>query len=127
MFTIIFHELIHVTAFKLLKYKVSFGLILPMVAYTIAKNQLIKKIDYLVVAMAPLVIINSICTPLLFLKIPAISNLLVWILIVNTSGAAGDLWLGWVIKKSPKDTLFYDASPSQNYIYYLEIKNQGKF
>ena len=98
-----------------------------MVAYTIAKNQLIKKIDYLVVAMAPLVIINSICTPLLFLKIPAISNLLVWILIVNTSGAAGDLWLGWVIKKSPKDTLFYDASPSQNYIYYLEIKNQGKF
>jgi hypothetical protein len=119
--TIICHELVHGIVFKLLKYKVSFGLILPFGAYTIAKNQLIQKKDYFIIGIAPLMVINFVCILLLFLKIPSISDLLVWILVFNTSGAAGDLWLSWVILKSPKDTLFYDTSPSQNYIYHPDI------
>jgi hypothetical protein len=47
-----------------------------------------------------------------------ISDIAVWALVVNTSGAVGDLWLGYIIKKSPKNTLFYDISPFKNYIYY---------
>lgn len=120
--TIICHEIVHGIVFKLLKYKVSFGLILPSMAYTMVKNQLVKKRDYLIVAMAPFVVINFVCISLLFLKISALNNLLVWILVINTSGAVGDLWLSWVIQNSPKNTLFYDTSPSQNYIYYQILK-----
>ena len=116
--TIIVHELVHGLFFWLFGYKVSFGLMLPIAAYTMAKNQLIKRIDYLTISLAPFVLINLVCILLLFLKIPIVSDIAVSILIINTSGAVGDLWLAKVIFSSPKKTLFYDSSVMENFVYY---------
>jgi len=123
--TILCHEAIHGIFFALLKYKVSFGAVLPVGVYTMARNQFIKRKHYLIIAIAPLLLINTICIALLFLKIPAISDVAIWALILNTSGAVGDMWLFYTIKKSPKNTLFYDTSPFQNYIYYPEVENKN--
>jgi len=51
------------------------------------------------------------------LKVSIVSDTAVSVLIINTSGAVGDLWLAKVIFFSPKKTLFYDSSAMENYIY----------
>ena len=116
--TILVHELVHGLFFWQLGYKVSFGLMLPIAAYTMVKNQLVKRQDYLLISLAPFVMINLICILLLFLKISIISDIAVPALIINTSGAVADLWLATVIFFSPKKTLFYDTSVMENFVYY---------
>jgi len=61
--TILVHELVHGLFFWLLGYKVNFGLMLPIAAYTMAKNQLIKRTDYMLISLAPFVLINLVCIP----------------------------------------------------------------
>ena len=116
--TVLVHELVHGLFFWMLGYKVSFGLMLPIAAYTMAKNQLVKRWDYLIISLAPFVFINLFCILLLFLKSSILSDVAVSVLIINTSGAVADLWLAKVIFFSPKKTLFYDSSVTENFMYY---------
>lgn len=121
--TILLHEFIHGMAFKFFGYKIKYGLFAPFAAYTIAENQLIKKRDQFFVVLAPLFILDTIAVFLLFLKISLLSDIAFFVLVVNTPGSVGDLWVALKIIKYPKGTLFFDYSPKDNYVYIPEILN----
>lgn len=117
------HELTHGITFQILGYKVKYGIRFP-VAYAMAHKQFIKSRDYFIVALAPLFILDLLAIGLFFIKIPFLSNLALFTLVVNTSGAVGDIWMAFKICTYPKNTLFYDYSPVENYVY---LKSETAF
>lgn len=77
-------------------------------AYAAAPDWYLTKGQYLITGLAPLVIIDLICVALMFI-IPLLwLPLLLWILILNTSGAVGDLWMVYGLLRSPADVLARD-------------------
>lgn len=69
-------------------------------AYAAAPEWYIPKRQYLVVALAPLVLLDLLAVGLAFI-VPAEWLLGLWaLLILNTSGAIGDLWVvGWLLRQ----------------------------
>ncbi|WP_135851815.1 DUF3267 domain-containing protein [Halorussus salinus] len=118
--TIVVHELVHGAVYRLLGYRVRYGLALNMgAAYAAAFGQFQTRRDNVVVALAPLVVFTVVLTPLLAGPlVVALGAFLV--LVVNTSGAIGDLYLSWRLLRMPEGTLLYDLSARHSYIYYPE-------
>ena len=117
LITIIVHELIHGMTFKLFDYKVKYGVIMPFAAYAMADKQFMRRRDYFIVGLAPLFVINTVSLLIFFLRIPLLSDIAYVAIVFNTAGAVGDIWLASKIFSSPKGTLYYDYSPSENYVY----------
>jgi hypothetical protein len=117
---VILHEFVHGIIFKIFKYKIVFGFIFPVAVYVIAKDQFIRRRDYLIVSLSSLILIDIVFIGLFMFKVPLVSNIALFILVFNTSGAIGDLWMSLKIIMSPKGSLFYDASSKDNYIYIPE-------
>ena len=118
--TIVVHELVHGLAYRLLGYRVQYGLALNMgAAYAAAFGQFQSRRDNLVVALAPLVVFTVVLTPLLAGPLPvALAAFLVFV--VNTSGAIGDLYLAWRLLRMPEGALLYDVDARHSYLFYPE-------
>jgi hypothetical protein len=84
------HELIHALAFLFWGGKPYFGAKLPLALYCGAKNQLFWRNHYLVVGLAPLVVI-TLAGVILTLLAPALASYLLFATIGNIAGAAGDV------------------------------------
>jgi signal transduction histidine kinase len=84
------HELLHGVAFMFWGGKPYYGTKLPFALYCGAKNQLFRRNQYLVIGLAPLVIITlaGIIFTLLF---PGLASYTIFATIGNFSGAAGDV------------------------------------
>jgi hypothetical protein len=117
--TVIVHEAIHAITARALGYRVSFGLSLRMLgAYAAAWRQMIRRRDNILIALAPLTVLTLLLIPLL-----AVPNLLVVggayaALVINTAGAAGDIYLVWRLWRMPPGTLLYDVDVENMYAYY---------
>src|SRR5260370_10726722 len=85
------HELLHVAAFLLWGGKPYFGAKLPYALYCGAKNQLFRRNQYLVVGLAPLVVITLAGISFTLVS-PALASYTIFATAGNISGAAGDLW-----------------------------------
>ncbi len=85
------HELIHAAAFALWGGKPYFGTKLPYALYCGAKNQLFHRNQYLVVGLAPLVVI-TLAGIIFTLISPALASYTLFATVGNVSGAAGDVW-----------------------------------
>ena len=118
--TIVVHELVHGLVYHLLGYRVRYGLALNMgAAYAAAFGQFQTRRDNLLVGLAPLVVFTVVLTPLLAGPLPvALAAFLV--LVVNTSGAIGDLYLSWRLLRMPEGALLYDVDIRHSYFYYPE-------
>ncbi|MFC4549064.1 MULTISPECIES: DUF3267 domain-containing protein [Halorussus] len=118
--TVVVHELVHGLAYHLLGYRVKYGIALNMgAAYAAAFGQFQTRQDNLVVGLAPLLAFTLALTPLLAAPLPvALAAFLA--LVVNTSGATGDLYLTWRLLRMPEGTLLYDVDIRHSYAYYPE-------
>ncbi|UPV73085.1 DUF3267 domain-containing protein [Halorussus limi] len=118
--TIVVHELVHGLVYRLLGYRVQYGLALNMgAAYAAAFGQFQTRWDNLRVGLTPLVAFTVVLTPLLAGPlVVALAAFLV--LVVNTGGAIGDLYLSWRILRMPEGTLLYDIDARHSYVYYPE-------
>jgi hypothetical protein len=118
--TIVIHELIHGLVFQAFGYRVSYGVYWKLGAYAAAFGQFQQRNHTIVVALAPLVVISVAMLPLL-----ASDNSLVVIcayvaLLVNTSGAVGDIYLTWYLLRVPPATLGYDIDVENSFFYRPE-------
>lgn len=77
-------------------------------AYAAAPEWFLPKGQYLITGLAPLVGITVICVALMFLLPAWWMSPLVWMLVLNTSGACGDLWMVYWLLRSPADVLARD-------------------
>ena len=77
-------------------------------AYAAAPDWYLPKGQYLITGLAPLVGITMICVALMLVLPVWWMKPLVWMLVLNTSGACGDLWMVYWLLRSPADVLARD-------------------
>jgi hypothetical protein len=102
------HEGLHALAFLFWGGKPYFGAKLPVALYCGAKNQLFRRNQYLVVGLAPLVVI-SLAAIIFTLYSPVLASYTLFASIGNFSGAAGDVWSVWKIHRHPAEVLIEDT------------------
>jgi signal transduction histidine kinase len=102
------HELIHAAAFVLWGGKPYFGTKLPYALYCGAKNQLFHRNQYLVVGLAPLVVI-TLAGIIFILLSPALASYTIFAIVGNFSGAAGDVWVVRKLMRRPRSILVEDT------------------
>jgi len=102
------HEAIHGLAFAFWGGKPYFGTKLPLALYCSAKNQLFRRDPYLVVGMAPLVII-TLAGIVFTLLAPGAASYTLFGTIGNLSGAAGDLVVALRLLRQPRSILIEDT------------------
>ncbi|HLI89593.1 MAG TPA: DUF3267 domain-containing protein [Ktedonobacteraceae bacterium] len=102
------HEIIHALAFMLWGGRPHFGARLPMVLYCGAREQLFRRNQYLVVGLAPLVVI-TIAGIVLTLLAPVAASYVLFATVGNVSGAAGDIWVVARLLRQPRHVLVEDT------------------
>jgi signal transduction histidine kinase len=103
------HEGIHALAFIFWGGEPYFGAKLPVALYCGAKDQLFRRNHYLVVGLAPLVII-SLAAIIFTLLSPVLASYTLFASIGNFSGAAGDVWSAMKICRHPASVLLEDTT-----------------
>lgn len=103
MGTFIIHELIHGLAFTMFggnpRYGVGVKLFVPY-AYATSPGDRFSRNAFIAIGLAPLVVIDLVCLMLLALFPQAVW--LGWVIVLNTSGASGDLWIATLLLRSPR-------------------------
>lgn len=115
--TVLIHELIHGLTYQLLGYKVSYGLHPQMLAaYAAAFGQYQTRMHNLIAALTPLILLTAVFVPLMAVDNQPLQLFSFTLLVVNTSGAVGDLYLSWRLLRLPPNSLMYDASATEMFI-----------
>jgi hypothetical protein len=102
------HELIHGICFILWGGKPHFGAHLPLAIYCGAREQLFRRNHYLVVGLAPLIVLTLLGIVVTLLQ-PGIASYLLLAFIGNFSGAAGDIMVAQRIAHLPANILLEDT------------------
>ncbi len=102
------HEGIHALAFAFWGGQPYFGAKLPVALFCGAKNQIFRRNQYLVVGLAPFVVI-TVAGILFTLLSPALAVYTLFGTIGNFSGAAGDLWVAMRLWRQPPSVLVEDT------------------
>jgi len=118
--TLIFHEWCHGLAFRWAGAKPRYGAklvkrILPILYATAAGKWLTKR-QYLVVALAPTVLVNLVGVALMWPP-TLLRYLLVLPLVANFCGCVGDWWMTLFILKLPASTMIEDTQEGFRYRY----------
>jgi Putative zincin peptidase len=103
------HEAVHGLVIALLGGKPYFGAKLPLALYCGAKNQLFRRNQYIMLALAPLVVL-SLADIVLTLLAPVAASYVFFAAVGNFSGAAGDVWTTARIFRLPPDVLIEDTA-----------------
>jgi hypothetical protein len=116
--TTLVHELVHGAAYRLLGYRVTFGVSGHLLAaYAAAFDQWQTRDHNLVVALAPLVVLTAILVPVLAARNRVLVLVAVTALMMNTAGAVGDMYLVWHLLRMPRATLLYDIDAKTMLVY----------
>lgn len=103
------HELIHGLVFLVWGGRPYFGAKLPLALYCGAKEQLFRRNQYLVVGLAPLVVL-SLLAIILTLFAPVLASYTLFASLSNVSGAAGDVWVAYRLAHQPAHVLVEDTN-----------------
>ena len=123
LFTLVIHEWIHGLVYRLLGYRVTFGVSAHLfAAYAAAFGQWQTRNHNIIAALAPLLVLTMVCIPLMALPNQAIAWLALTALMMNTSGAVGDLYLVWRLLRLPRETLLYDVDEKTMLIYTPHVR-----
>ncbi len=102
------HEVIHGLAFAFWGGHPYFGTKLPLALFCGAKNQLFRRNHYLVVGLAPLVVI-TLAGIVFTLLSPSLASYTIFATIGNFAGAAGDVWVARRMLQQPVSVLVEDT------------------
>jgi hypothetical protein len=91
------------------------------VFYATADNALFRRSEFLVVALAPLVVITIAGLILLIFVSDALAFYIGLLVVLNASGAIGDLWMSALVLRYPSSVLVRDEADSIR-IYKLDVQ-----
>lgn len=115
---VVVHEVIHGAVMRLYGRDVSYGVNPAMGAFYTAAFGQFQPVEELVrVAVAPLVVITLVATPLLFVPVPVVAVTVFFVLTINATGCVGDLYVVWRLRGLPAGTLMYDADLRHWYVF----------
>jgi Putative zincin peptidase len=111
--TTIIHELVHGIAFATFGDSPRYGLkvkyFLPL-AYATSPGDIFRRNAFIVIILAPLVVIDIVS--LLMLTIFPQAPWLIWVIAFNTGGAIGDIWIAVQLLRCPKSIGVEDREES---------------
>ena len=108
------HEAIHVVIIRVFGYHPSCGFMWrQLAAYAGAFGQWQLRRHALLITLAPLVVITAVAIPLLGAAHRSLVVVGFSVLLANTSGVAGDLYVTWRLLWLPSQALIYDVDPTQ--------------
>lgn len=117
----VLHELVHGLVYHWLGYDVSYGVAPQLGAfYAAAFHQFQQRSHNIIVGIAPLVVLDAVLLPMLFIPIPQLAFAAFLALLFNTAGAAGDLYLVATLLRTPAGSLMYDSDIRHSYVFYPE-------
>jgi len=117
----VLHELVHGLVYRWYGYRVSYGVAPQLGAFYAATfHQFQARNHNLIVGIAPLVLLNGLLLPVLFVPVPLLAFAAFLALLFNTAGAAGDLYLVATLLRTPAGSLMYDSDIRHSYIFYPE-------
>ena len=119
------HEVIHGLAFAFWGGHPYFGAKWPLALYCGAKDQLFRRNQYLVVGLAPLVVI-TLAGIIFTLLSPSLASYTIFATIGNVSGAAGDVWVAKRIWQQPTSVLVEDTQTGYR-VWELTTSSQAVF
>jgi putative zincin peptidase len=102
------HEAIHGLAILFWGGRPHFGAKLPLALFCGARQQVFRRNQYIVIAMAPLVVI-SVAGIALTLLAPDLATYALFAIAGNISGSAGDLVVVWRLCRLPRHILVEDT------------------
>ncbi len=107
------HEWIHGLAIRWVGYKPRYGINLAKgVFFATTDNGLFWRDQFLIVALAPLVIISVVGMILMIFTPDSLAYYIGLIVVMNAAGAIGDLWMAAVVWRYPPNTLVRDEADS---------------
>lgn len=110
------HELVHGLVYRWPGYRVSYGIAPQLGAfYAAALHQFQRRNDDPLVGFAPLVVLDALLLPMLFVPVPVVAFAAYVALPFDTAGAAGDRCLAGSLLRMPTDTLTYDSDAIESY------------
>lgn len=101
------HELLHGAAFSFWGGRPYYGTKLPLALFCSAKNQVFPRNYYLVIGLAPFVVI-TLAGIIFTLLAPTLSPYILLATVGNVSGAAGDLWVVRRLRALPASVFIED-------------------
>ena len=111
------HELVHGLVYRRYGYRVRYGVAPHLGAfYAGVFHQFQTRQDTLHVLVAPLVLLDAVLLPLLFVPLVAFGAFVG--LLFNTAGAAGDAYALVTILRMPPGTLLYHSDIRHSYAFY---------
>lgn len=117
------HELLHGLAIRAFGHRARYGFKFETgVLYTTADGALFRKHEYIVVALAPVVVISVVGLALLVTGPAWLSDTVSIIIIVNAGGAVGDLWMAWTLLRYDRSALIRDEQ--DGFRIYLPAKQE---
>ncbi len=109
IFTIVFHETIHGLFFYIFTgAKPVFGF-KKMMAYAGAPDWYIRKDKFIIITLAPFVVISSICLVFLAIASKEISIVVFMVSIIHAASCVGDFWYAAVLINKQKETYINDS------------------
>ncbi len=107
------HELIHGLAIWRMGHKPRFGVRLDLgVAYATTDNALFPRNQFIVIALAPLIGMTLVGMGLMFVVSDALAYYIGLMIVINASGAIGDMWMSWMVWRYPAYALVRDEADS---------------
>jgi hypothetical protein len=116
LFMPLLHEAVHGIAARAFGARPTFGVGAGF-AYTTFREP-IRPIPYLIVGVAPLLVLSVLGLIVLTLRPLAPGQTLIF-LVGNATGAFGDLWMIWQLPKLPRGSLICDLA--DGFAYYLPV------
>jgi hypothetical protein len=108
MVMIVVHEAIHGLAFAFWGGKPYFGAKLPVAFFCGARNQVFRRNAYVVIGLAPLIVITVAGVVFTWLA-PGLAAYVLLGTVGNVSGAAGDVWVVLRLLRQPAHVLVEDT------------------
>ncbi|MAS36797.1 MAG: hypothetical protein CL610_22520 [Anaerolineaceae bacterium] len=105
------HELIHGLAIRWAGHRPRFGMNLSKgVFYATADSALFPRNHFVIIALAPLVVLTLIGMGLMVFVPDSIGYYVGLVVVLNAGGAIGDLWMTAVVLRYPPDALVRDEA-----------------
>lgn len=110
---LILHEAVHGAVILLTGHKPRFGMILEYgVLYATADNAYFRRGEFIAIALAPLIVLTALGLLLTLILPAAYYFSLALGVIINGSGAVGDLWMTALVLRYPANVLVQDEADS---------------
>jgi type III secretory pathway component EscS len=110
---IVLHEWIHGLTIQWVGYKPRYGINLSKgVFFATTDNGLFRRDQFIIVALAPLVVITLVGMILMIFTPDSLGYYIGLIVVMNAGGAVGDLWMAAVVSRYSEDTLVRDEADS---------------